>query len=170
MEKLRSTYRVVVIIGLAIMATLFLYAVVVSLVENRTIALDGEPVLAGNTLEVVKFVLLGVSVLLFIAIRFVNAKILGFASESGRKTPQRTEAEVSAEFGKLIVAAVISYVLSELPVVFGFVLYILGRNTTDFYLFLLISLFCFAVNFPRYSQWEDWYRRRSGGYGERRAA
>lgn len=30
------------------------------------------------------------------------------------------------------------------------------------YLFLMISLFLFSVNFPRFSRWEEWYRRQRG--------
>jgi hypothetical protein len=48
------------------------------------------------------------------------------------------------------------------PAVLGLVLYFLGRSMTDFYLFLMISLFCFATYFPRLNQWEEWWRQQGG--------
>jgi hypothetical protein len=62
------------------------------------------------------------------------------------------------EFGILTTAAVITYALCEAPAIFGLVLFFLGRNSSDFHLFLLCSLFYFAVYFPKFSRWEEWYR------------
>jgi len=47
------------------------------------------------------------------------------------------------------------------PAIFGLVLYFLTRNVTDFYLFLITSLFFFSFHFPKFSQWEAWSRQRS---------
>ncbi|MDH4162573.1 MAG: hypothetical protein OEW15_07765 [Nitrospirota bacterium] len=153
MDKLRAAYRVVVIIGLAIMASLVVYAVIVGLFENGTIPLGGTA-MAGGMLDMIKFVFLGISAALFPLMRFLSSRIINAdASQTGSP----------AEFGPLTTAAIVTFALCEVPAIFGLVLYVLGRNTTDFYLFLLISSFFFGTNFPKFSQWEEWHRRKSGG-------
>lgn len=57
---------------------------------------------------------------------------------------------------------IVTYALCEAPALFGLVLFFLGRNPSDFHIFQLISLFFFAAYFPRFSQWEEWYRRQQG--------
>jgi hypothetical protein len=164
MDKLRAAYRVAVIIGLVIMASLLVYAVIVGLFENRTIAFPETPALSGNELEIVKFALLGVSIIIFFLIRFVNARILAAEGEQGKELDPRSRQMSGAppEFQRLTTAAIITYALCETPAIFGLVLFFLGRNASDFHRFLLISLFFFAVNFPKFSQWEAWYRKQQG--------
>lgn len=154
MDKLHAAYRVVVIIGLAIMASVLVYAVIVGLFENGTLPLGGEA-LPEETAEIVKFACLGIAALAFPLMRFLSNK----AMNSGSAGP---EAGGPGDFGPLTVAAVITFAFCEMPAIFGLVLYILTRNATDFYLFFLISLFYFATNFPKYSQWEEWLKQRQG--------
>jgi hypothetical protein len=169
-DKLRAAYRVSVIIGLAIMASLLVYAIIVGLFESGSIALSDTPALSGSGLELFKYALLAVSAIIFIVIRFVNARLLN--ADGGRDravdTRPRPAAGVEAEFGRLTTASVITYALCETPAIFGLVLYFLGRNSADFYLFLMVSLFYFATNFPRFSQWEEWYRKQQPGQGMKR--
>jgi hypothetical protein len=164
MDKLRATYRVAVMIGLVIMASLLVYAVIVGLFEKGTIAFPETPILSGKVLELVKFALLGVSIIIFFLIRFVNARILTAEGAQGKELGPRSRQLSGAppEFQRLTTAAIITYVLCETPAIFGLILFFLGRNASDFHLFLLISLFFFAVNFPKFSQWEEWYRDQTG--------
>jgi F0F1-type ATP synthase membrane subunit c/vacuolar-type H+-ATPase subunit K len=161
-DKLRAAYRVSVIIGLAIMASLLVYTIIVGLFESGSIALSDTPALLGNGLDLLKYALLGVSAINFIIIRFVNARLLNAAGRRDRVVDTRPRPAAGAEFGRLTTASIITYALCETPAIFGLVLYFLGRNSADFYLFLMVSLFYFATNFPRFSQWEEWYRRQQG--------
>jgi F0F1-type ATP synthase membrane subunit c/vacuolar-type H+-ATPase subunit K len=169
-DKLRAAYRVSVIIGLAIMASLLVYAILVGLFENGSIALSDTPALSGSGLEIMKFALLGASAVIFFVIRFVNARLLnaGGGRDQAIDTRPRPATGTEAEFGRLTTASIITYALCETPAIFGLVLYVLGRNSADFYLFLMASLFYFATNFPRFSQWEEWYRKQQPGQGMRR--
>lgn len=164
MDKLRAAYKVVVVIGLAMMASLVIYLVIVGLFENNSIELLGAPALSGNELEIMKFALIGASAVILFLIKFLGAKIMNAGAEQKRMTGSQAGggAGVPAEFGPLVTAAVVTFSLCEVPAIFGLVLYFLGRNSADFYLFLLISLFLFATNFPKFSQWEEWQRRRQG--------
>ena len=170
MDKLRAAYRVAVIIGLAMMASLLVYAVIVGLFENGSIEFPGTPALSGKELELMKFALLGVSIIIFFLIGFVNTSILNAEGEQGKMLDSRPRSAtgVATEFGRLATAAIITYAFCEAPAIFGLVLFFIGRNSSDFYLFMLISLFYFAVYFPKFSQWEEWYRKQQPGQGMRR--
>jgi len=165
MDKLRATYRTVVIIGLAIMASLVVYVAIVGFLEDKKIELQGTPALSGNEIEILKFVLLGGAGVILFLIKFLSVRILNAGkAQGGMPGPQAGGTSgISPEFGPLVTAAVVTFALCETPAIFGLVLYFIGRNTTDFYLFLIVSMFFFATNFPKFSQWEEWYRQRSGG-------
>ncbi|MHB8843858.1 MAG: hypothetical protein ACYC7L_03840 [Nitrospirota bacterium] len=163
MDKLRAAYRTTVFIGLALMASLVIYLIIVQLFESGTVALQGEPALSGNPFEFLKFAFIGVSVIIFFLIRSLNNQVLHSAGGQGQ-APRRTAAPgAPAAYGKLSTAAIITFALCETPAIFGLVLYFLGRNATDFYLFLIISMFFFASHFPKFSQWEEWYRKQQPG-------
>jgi hypothetical protein len=65
---------------------------------------------------------------------------------------------------KLAATAIIIFALAESIAIFGLVLFFLTNRASDFYLFLAISLASFALFFPRYSQWEEWMKRRTMGH------
>lgn len=159
MEKLRAAYRVAVIIGLAMMASLLVYTVIVGVFEK-----DGRgPALSDRALEMMKFALVAISVVLFFLIRFLNARILTAGGERGGRRDARQLPDVApADIQRLTTAAVVTYALCEAPAILGLVLFFLGGQASDFHLFLLISLFYFAVHFPKFSQWEEWHRQRQG--------
>jgi len=163
MDRLRSAYRIAVIIGLAMMASLLVYAVIVGLLEKGAVELDA-PAMAGHSLEPVKFVLIGLTVFIFFTIRVFNIRFLDAEGEQAKLLDPRLPSTpgVAPEFARLTTAAVVTYALCETPAIFGLVLFFMGRNSSDFHLFLLISLFFFAVYFPKYSQWEEWFRKQQG--------
>jgi F0F1-type ATP synthase membrane subunit c/vacuolar-type H+-ATPase subunit K len=162
MDKLRAAYRVAVIIGLAMMASLLVYLILVGLFEKGYVEIKTSAV-PGSLLEIIKFVLLGASVVSFFLIRVLSNKILsaGRGREGISGGRSRPTAGIAPEFGPLVTAAVVTFALCEAPAIFGLVLFFLGRNSADFHLFLLISLVFFATKFPRFSQWEEWYREQA---------
>jgi F0F1-type ATP synthase membrane subunit c/vacuolar-type H+-ATPase subunit K len=163
MDKLRAAYRVAVIIGLAMIASLLVYATIVGILEKGTVEIHGTA-MAGSQLELIKFVLLGLTVILFFVIRVFNTKFLNAEGEQGKMLDSRFRLTpgVAPEFSRLTTTAIVTYALCEAPAIFGLVLFFIGRNSSDFYLFMLISLFFFAIHFPRFSQWEEWYRKQQG--------
>ena len=162
MDKLRAAYRVAVIIGLAMMASLLAYAAIVGILEKGTVGFNA-PAMAGSQLEIMKFLLIGLTVVLFFIIRYVNALLLESKGKEGTAPDAHArQSGAPPEFGRLTTAAVVTYAVCETPAIFGLVLFFLGRNSSDFYLFMLFSLFFFAVYFPKFSQWEEWYRDQTG--------
>jgi len=164
MDKLRAAYCVAVIIGLAMMASLLVYAAIVGILDKGTVQLRSVPSLSGSQIEIMKFILLGISAAVFFVIRFVNNQVLNASGEQAKKLDQRPPLAkgIAPESGRLTTAAVITFALCESPAIFGLVLFFIGRNSSDFYLFMLISLFYFAVYFPKFSQWEEWCRKQNG--------
>lgn len=154
-NDLRRIYKTTVIIGLAMMASLLIYTVIVELMNRQY-----EPMreLAGmaQVLALLRYVFLGIAVVEFFAIQFLKKRMLSLESPVIAPEPQR-----------LLVASIVAFALSDSVATLGFVLFLVGRNTSDFYLFLVISLFFFAVFFPRYDAWEEWMqeamRTRRGG-------
>ena len=149
MDDLRKAYLLTVFVGLAMMASLVIYLVVANMVERPASADPGD---------LVFFIGIGASAAAFFAVRMVNAALLG----PGRDRAASAAAAGTLPVAKLQAAAIVTFALCEAPAVFGLVLYFLGRSLTDFYLFLMISLFSFAAYFPRFSQWEEWYRQQRG--------
>jgi hypothetical protein len=150
MDELKKTYRVAVIVGLALMAGLFVYAGVVELVP-RDRALGSEPALTKDQLLLMKGVLVGLSVLLYFAIALVRDRMAP-APRLGRPL---SEAEAVSVRQRLLVASIVSFALAEAPASAGLVLFFLGGDPLDYYLFMVIALFLFSRAFPRFRDWEE---------------
>jgi len=164
MDGLRQAYRISVIIGLVMMASLLVSTVIVGLVEQGMIAQPGGGSLADSAIGLAKFILLGISAVIFLLIRFVHNRILHVEDMRWSMPGSRTRSTTGAqpEIGRLTTAAVVTYALCEVPAIFGLALFFLGGHSSDFHLFLFLSLFLFAVHFPRFSQWEEWHRKQEG--------
>jgi len=149
MDNLRKAYRITVIIGLAMMASLVIFLIVVSVLPQSGVVPDGQnkPVTES---DVVFYICLAISVLIFLLIRSVGSVILNGRGTAGAPLIQRLQT-----------AAIITFALSEVPAILGLVLFFLGRSRTDFHIFLLFSLFLFTIYFPKFSQWEEWYRQQT---------
>lgn len=141
---LAQRYRISVIIGGAMIASLFAYVLVAELISYTQAPFRGFAPFPGW--EVLRYVFLGVVLVEAFAIRIVRNSIL-----SGAITPD-----------KLQVAAIAAYAMCESVCLLGFVLFVIGGNRLDLYLFAVLSLGLFGVYFPRYEQWEEWVRSPSG--------
>ena len=58
----------------------------------------------------------------------------------------------------MTLANIVSLALSELPALFGFILFLGSGNPRDFYLLLIISVLLFYFFFPKFSFWSTWSR------------
>lgn len=160
MEELKKTYRIAVIIGLAMMASVLGYAIIVGILEQGSVKLRGIPTLSGNQLDQVKYLLMGASLVIFFLVRFLPGRILGSGEpmQGGQGSSMQNPETGRKNMQRLLISAIVTYALCETPAIFGLILYLLGRVFSDFTFFLLISLFFFGIHFPRYSQWEQWLR------------
>jgi F0F1-type ATP synthase membrane subunit c/vacuolar-type H+-ATPase subunit K len=163
-DDLRKAYRMTALIGLVMLASLIVYAVVVELIKKQNAPFNGYSPLPPDVLSTLRYALLGVAAVEFLVIRLLNTLML-----SG-KVPLRsspTTVQFAPEVQRLVSASVVTYALCESVAIYGLVLFLIQGNSNDFYLFLALSLLCFSVYFPRYGAWEEWTAEQERGQARR---
>ena len=143
LTTLKARYLAVNFIGLAMIAAVFVYAVVVELIKWQLAPFAGFANLEPRTVGLLKYAFLALAAAQFGIIKAVQ-KIL----------PTRSVDNLSQ-------AAVITFALCEAVAVLGLGLFLLAGQPLDFYIFMVISLGFFTLFFPKYDQWEQ--RLRAGG-------
>lgn len=152
LDELKRGYRLATIIGIAIIASVFIYAAVVELIKINFAPFEGFSPFP--EVEILRYILLGISIAEFFLIRFIRNQIISARTE----IPSYLKIQSSIPIQRLITMSVVTYALCESVAIFGFVLFLIAGDSLDFYTFMLISLIYFAVYFPRYRQWEEWVK------------
>ena len=134
---LKARYLAVNFIGLAMIASVFVYAGVVELIKWQLAPFAGFARLDPRTAGLLKYVFLALAAAQYGIIKVVQ-KIM--PAKSADNLPQ---------------AAIITFALCESVAVLGLVLFLLAGNAMDFYIFMVISLGFFYLFFPKYEQWEE---------------
>lgn len=142
-QQLKMRYLTVNFIGLALIGSVFIYAVVVEILKRVFAPFSGFAALTPAQVQMLKYVFVALAIADFFLIKFMQ-KIVGARS-----------------IQQLVQAAIITFALSESVAVFGLVLFLLGGNAMDFYLFMFLSVFYFWFFFPKYQNWEDQLRAQS---------
>jgi hypothetical protein len=137
MTTLKARYLAVNFIGLAMIASVFVYAGVVELIKWQLAPFAGFARLDPGTAGLIKYVFLALAAAQFGIIKVVQ-KIV--SARSVDHLPQ---------------TAIITFALCESVGVLGLVLFLLAGNSPDFYIFMVISLGFFYLFFPKYEQWEE---------------
>jgi F0F1-type ATP synthase membrane subunit c/vacuolar-type H+-ATPase subunit K len=137
LTTLKARYLAINFIGLAMIASVFVYAGVVELIKWQMVPFAGFAILDPQTVAFIKYAFLALAAAQFGVIKAVQ-KIL--------PTP-------SVE--KLSLTAIITFALCEAVAILGLVLFLLAGQGMDFYIFMVISLGFFTLFFPKYDQWEQ---------------
>jgi hypothetical protein len=141
MDELKKTYRMAVFIGVAMILSVLIYAALVELLKANLKPFKGfSPT---STMEILKYLFFAVAVAEFFVIRFIRGRVLAI------------EGPLSSRTSKLLSVTIITYAICESNAIFGLILFLIGGSSFDFYIFMVISIFFYAVYFPRYSQWEE---------------
>ncbi len=146
LSGLRKAYRTSSLVGAAVIASLFLYAVVVEVGRAWL-----KPFLGFARVEnalVLRYAFYAAAIVIVISSRILNSLIL-------RKSRQ---ADPKAIIRKLSLAAIVSMALGEGPAVMGLALFLLGGFSGDFYMLLIVSLLLEFMYFPRLRNWEDYLK------------
>ncbi len=147
--SIKNEYRTAAIIAGGMVAALFAYAAVVEvLIRQHEIFKGFHPQM---NVEKFRDGLLGVAFVVFIAIRGIRKSILKKKDEDG---PQ-------ALANKLKIATIATFALSEVPAIFGLVLFLMGGLHKEFYISFLYSCLLMTLYFPRYQHWDAWIRGRT---------
>ncbi len=153
--ELQKAHRVTTIIGFAMMAGLGMYAVVVEILKRQVP--DAGGAVAPEILAIVRYVFLGLTAAVLIGTQAIKKMLLS----QEKKAPQTIEPGTHApDVQRLVTASVVTYAMCEVPAIFGLVLFMIGRSSFDFYLFMLVSALCFSFSFPKFSAWQEWMQER----------
>jgi hypothetical protein len=147
-DKLEKAYQTNRIISYALAASILVYAVIVEVFRFQNVNMNLMP---PPVLEKLSFIFVFLSFALYFIINYINKKLL-------IKTPADTQEKL---LQKLTLANIVSLALSELPALFGFILFLGSGNPRDFYLLLIISVLLFYFFFPKFSFWSTWSRTTS---------
>ncbi|MDH7499446.1 MAG: hypothetical protein QHH30_03585 [candidate division NC10 bacterium] len=153
MEPLRKAYRNAVGIGAAMIASLFIYAVLVEVLKRQQVpfgSLASFPEI--KWLSTLLYVL---ALLQIVVIRIVQRLLW----------KKRATDDLPSLIARLNACTMVTYALCEAPAIYGLVLFLLGGLYRDFYLLLAYSLLLQLAYFPRYGRWEEWVRSTSGFTG-----
>ena len=136
-QQLKIRYLRVNFVGLAMIGSVFIYALVVEVLKRTLAPFAGFGGFTPAQAQMLKYLLVALAFANFFIIKIIQ-KVLGAGS---------TE--------KLIRATVVTFALCEAVSLFGLALFLLDGNAMDFYTFMFLSLFYFWLFFPKYQDWED---------------
>ena len=158
--NLRAAHKRAVIIAAAFMGSLFIYAVITEFFL-KDIPVPVEP----SVYPYLRYLLVAVAAVEVIAMVILKNIIL--SGKIKLKTESKifsTETKENEFIQRLFTSVLITYALSESIALFGFILFVMGKNRTEFYAFLGIAFFLMMVNFPKYEDWESRFRDFSEDY------
>lgn len=137
---MKMRYLSVNFIGLALIGSVLIYAVVVEVLKRTLAPFPGFAELTPAQVQMLKYLFIALAIGHFFLIRFMQ-KILATGSVE-----------------RLFQTAVVTFALSESVAIFGLVLFLLAGSAMDFYLFMFLSLFYFWFFYPKYQDWETQLR------------
>jgi F0F1-type ATP synthase membrane subunit c/vacuolar-type H+-ATPase subunit K len=132
---LQQQFKTTNYVGLAMMASVFIYAVIVLCIDKGYIPYKVSHQIDISILAKLKYILLAISIFHYFIIRFF------------RKFSLKSAAYLPA-------ASILIFALCEAVSIYGLVLFLLTGNSMDFYIFMLISLLYFYLFYPKYGDWE----------------
>jgi F0F1-type ATP synthase membrane subunit c/vacuolar-type H+-ATPase subunit K len=133
---LKMRYFTANLIGLAMIASVFMYVGVVVVLQRVFAPFSGFATLAPAQVQTLKYLFVALALGIFFLIKILQ-RVIGADSVE-----------------KLFQAAMVTFALSESVAVLGLVLFLLAGNSVDFYLFMFLSLFYFWFFYPKYQDWE----------------
>ncbi len=150
-NELDSTYRILSLIGYGCVASLFVYAGVIEFVKRGEYDFTG--IVDGfEYYELLKAVLIGVSLMQFFAVGYVKSYILnkGLNKQSTVGVNPTEESHDIEDLKKRLMSAHMKgLAISESIAFYGFLLFSLSGNSFDYYIFMALSLVSIAINFPK---------------------
>lgn len=154
-DELRSAFRASVVICAAIIASLFLYAVIIQILKSQLNL--GSGLVAAGSFAFLRYIFYGAAIAAVLLSRFLLRRL---ARPAERETPRQA-------IQKLSRATVMACVLGEVPALVGIILFFLSGSSRDFTILLVVSLFLQFMYFPRIKAWQDALRERYPGLDPR---
>lgn len=143
-DELRSHLRTAASVGLAVVASLMLYLVLVEVLRAVDKPFSGFARV--TDIQPVRYAFFGASVAVIVFIRVLRPRLLRIPPQADTKTV----------LIRLQRAAILTMVLGEIPGILGLALFLLTGHNVDFYVLLFASLLLVFMYFPRRAAWEEW--------------
>ena len=143
-DELQSHLKPAAFIGMAVVASLVLYLVLVEVLRAVNKPFRGFASVAD--VQPARYAVFGASVVVIILIRVLRPRLL-------RMDPQ---ADAKTVLVRLQRAAILTMVLGEVPGILGLGLFLVTGYNVDFYVLLFASLLLVFMYFPRRAAWEEW--------------
>jgi F0F1-type ATP synthase membrane subunit c/vacuolar-type H+-ATPase subunit K len=135
--------RVRSLVGIAMVASLFIYAAIVEALPSLIPGFSGfAPTMP---IETLRYALAGLSLLLFIVALVMRQKMVPGMDE---RQPARPERKLE-QARKQLAISLVGMALIENIALFGLVLFLVGADRMDFYTFAAPSLVLMILFFPR---------------------
>jgi hypothetical protein len=151
--NLRNAQKVALIISFAFIFTLVIYA---GLAEFFLGDLDlGK---GSSDLSILRYIFMAVAAIeVFMMVIIKNRILSGETKIIQQPGPEKdTSKPNEGEFiNRLRSAHIITYALCESIAIYGLILFMLGKDKTEFYAFLGVALFLMLVHFPKYEDWKS---------------
>lgn len=165
MDELKKAYKIAKMIGVAMLISVFIFGAVTELLKDALSKKAGVPfegyAPGAPFLDTLKFVLFLFAIAHLFLIRFMKKSIV-----KPRESDTAGEQDISILIRKLQSSALVSYALAEAIVIYGFVIFLIGGSSADFFPFFIISLGAFLIYFPRFSQWEELAKAQGYKFGQ----
>jgi len=146
-EIIQRTHRISALIGYAVFGALLLYLILVELLKVKLAPFHGlYPIQDMQTIKNLRYLFYGLSAASVILARLLQSLLL-------QKKPGDTPLDL---LNKLHRTSLILVIMSELPAMFGLILFLIRGLTKDFYLLLGVSVVVLFIFFPRRQAWEQW--------------
>lgn len=142
--ELKRGFRTTIIVSEALVASLFLYALMVELIKSQLRPFSGFLVSRLHH-QTLRYFFFGAAAGAVVLIRFAGRSLL-------KTRPGEDLRELISRLGR---TAVITSALGELPAIIGFILFLLTGYSRDFYILLFVSLFLEFMYFPRLKVWQE---------------
>lgn len=137
---LQQQFKTTNYIGLAMMATVFLYAIIVLGIDKGYLPYKAQPGTNIGTFTTIKYILLGLAILHYFIIKFFQK----FSLKSAAYLPP---------------TAIITFALCEAVSIYGLVVFFLTGKSNDFFIFMCLSLLYFFLFYPKYADWEKLWNK-----------
>jgi hypothetical protein len=148
MRDLRKAHQMSVVLHIAFMATIVIYAVIVEILRGSL--QDFRGFTENVNLAWIRYIFFALGLAQIFFIRFMRDTL----------SKRMTSADVRGLIAHLTRISIISSALCEVPAFLGLVLFFFGSSTREFYVLIFISVVLFILYFPRYSNWEEWVKTR----------
>mgnify|MGYP000064832041 CR=1 FL=1 len=146
-EIIKRTHRIAALIGFSIFGAIVLYLVLVELIRARMAPFHGlYPITDLQTIRNLRYLFYGLAAASVLLARILQSLLL-------KKKPGDTPEDL---LNKLHRTSLILVIMSELPALFGLILFLIRGLYRDFYILLGISVVVLFIFFPRRRAWEEW--------------